>query len=103
MCLQRAEDTERGCNEGEEGRSNGRREQPRQERNVVCSVLVMGFQKAGECLGYAPCTNSMVRRGRGDGRDDGRGRVLGAETRLRGVELRKKCCNGGLRESGAKR
>lgn len=67
MCLQRAEDTKRGCDEGEEGRSNGGREQPRQERNVVCRALVMGFQKTGECLGYVPCTKSMVRRGRGDG------------------------------------
>lgn len=51
MCLQGAKDAERGRDEGEQRRGDRGREQPWQQRNVVCGGLVMGFQKAGECLG----------------------------------------------------
>jgi hypothetical protein len=36
VCLQSAKDAECGCDQGEQRRGDGRREQPRQQRNVVC-------------------------------------------------------------------
>jgi hypothetical protein len=42
VCLQGARDAERGCDEAKEGRCDRGREQPREESQVICGLLVMG-------------------------------------------------------------